>query len=74
VKKARDLLNHHAFGTELGQGMSQDYNKPIIIAAWSDSFAGITGEEGGGTTLEMMKHHYTTHFPQSVTFSFFGKT
>ena len=23
VKKARDLLNHHAFGTDLAQGMSQ---------------------------------------------------
>ena len=44
----------------------QDYNKPIIIPAWSDSISAITGDEAAATTLDMMKHHFTTHFPQSV--------
>ena len=72
VKKTRDLLNFHAFGTDPGKGMSQDYNKPLIIPAFSDSFTSIMGGgEGGGDSgawsLEVLKHHYTTHFPQSVT-------
>ena len=69
VKKARDLLGHHAFGTEAGTGMSQDYNKPLMIPAWGDSFQSITGGDES-TTLDMMKHHFTTHFPQSVRFQY----
>ena len=46
----------------------QDYNKPIIIPAWSDSISAITGDEAAATTLDMMKHHFTTHFPQSVSY------
>ena len=71
VKKARDLLSYHAFNTEPGKGMSQDYNKPLIIPAWSDSFEAISGgssgsSSGGRQNLEMWKHQFTTHFPQSV--------
>ena len=71
VKKARDLLNHHAFNTDPGKGVSQDYNKPLIIPAWSDSFEAISGgssgaSKGGRQNLEMWKHQFTTHFPQSV--------
>ncbi len=50
----------------------QDYNKPLIIPVWSDSFAAIAGGGGGGGddaksgNLDVMKHHFTTHFPQSV--------
>lgn len=64
MKKTKDLLNYHAFGTDPVKGMSQDYNKPLIIPAWSDSFLSITNEESG--SLDIMKHHFTTHFPQSV--------
>eukprot|EP00095_Tigriopus_kingsejongensis_P007133 maker-scaffold687_size111633-snap-gene-0.25 protein:Tk07133 transcript:maker-scaffold687_size111633-snap-gene-0.25-mRNA-1 annotation:"cytoplasmic dynein 2 light intermediate chain 1" len=64
VKKAKDVLSHLAFGTEANRGVSQDYNKPLIIPSWMDTFAGITNDET--TSLDMMKHHYTTHFPQSV--------
>ena len=46
--------------------LNQDYNKPIMIPAWSDSIASITGDESAATTVDMMKHHFTTHFPQSV--------
>ena len=71
VKKARDLLSYHAFNTEPGKGVSQDYNKPLIIPAWSDSFEAISGGSGGAKAggrqnLEMWKHQFTTHFPQSV--------
>ena len=45
---------------------NQDYNKPIMIPAWSDSISAITGDESAATTIDMMKHHFTTHFPQSV--------
>lgn len=70
VKKARDVLSHHAFGSEAGKGVSQDYNKPLIVPAWSDSFASISGQSGdsgGEKNLEMWKHQFTTHFPQSIT-------
>lgn len=69
VKKTKDLLNHHAFGTDPGKGMSQDYNKPLIIPRFSDSFAALMGGEGGeqAANMDVMKHHYTTHFPQSVS-------
>ena len=74
VKKARDLLSHHAFDTEPGKGVSQDYNKPLIIPAWSDSFESISGSssgslsKGGRQNLDLWKHQFTTHFPQSVRF------
>jgi len=65
LRKTRDLLNHHAFNLDPPSGMSQDYNKPLIIPAWGDSFQAITNEESGGV-LDIMKHHFTTHFPQAV--------
>ena len=70
VKKAKDLLNHHAFGTDPSKGMSQDYNKPLIIPAWSDSFEAITGSPVTGDqrqNLELWKHQFTTKFPQTVS-------
>ena len=70
VKKARDLLSHHAFSAEPGKGVSQDYNKPLIIPAWSDSFEAISGSAMSGDgrqNLELWKHQFTTHFPQSVS-------
>lgn len=66
VKKAKDLLSQLAFGTEPNKGVSQDYNKPLIIPAWSDSFASIINEDTAN--MDMMKHHFTTHFPQSVSY------
>ena len=43
VPQARDLLSHHAFETPAATGVSQDYNKPLIIPAGSDSFQVGTG-------------------------------
>jgi len=63
VKKARDLLSHFAFSTPAVKGMSQDYNKPLIIPAGSDTFQAIlSGSEV--PKLEVMKHQFSTHFPQ----------
>jgi hypothetical protein len=70
VKKAKDILNHHAFGTEGVKGVSQDYNKPLFIPAWSDSMSNILGGDSanaGRISLDMYKHQYTTHFPQTVS-------
>ena len=65
VKKARDLLSHHGFNTPAGKGVSQDYNKPLIIPAGSDSFQAILGGNGGEVPkLEVMRHQFGTHFPQ----------
>ena len=38
--------------------------------AFSDSIQAIMGQtgEGGRVSLDMWKHQYTTHFPQSVSF------
>ena len=66
MKKTRDLLNFHAFGTDPGKGMSQDYNRPLIIPTFSDSFSAIMGGDASNASMEVMKHNYTTHFPQSV--------
>ena len=70
AKKARDLLSHHAFGTEPVKGVSQDYNKPLIISAWSDSFEAISGSSMSGDgcqNLELWKHQFVSHFPESVS-------
>ena len=69
LKKAKDILNNHAFGTDPVKGVSQDYNKPLFIPAFSDSIQAIIGQtgEGGRVSLDMWKHQYTTHFPQSVS-------
>ena len=65
VKKARDLLSHHGFNTPPGKGVSQDYNKPLIIPAGSDSFQAILGGNGSEVPkLEVMRHQFGTHFPQ----------
>ena len=69
LKKAKDILNNHAFGTEAVKGVSQDYNKPLFIPAFSDSIQAIVGQSAGDSgrvSLDMWKHQYTTHFPQSV--------
>ncbi len=51
----------------------QDYNKPLLIPAWSDSFQSIAGGEdasaatnSGSGGLDLIKHHFTTHFPQAA--------
>ncbi|KAK3881755.1 hypothetical protein Pcinc_013838 [Petrolisthes cinctipes] len=41
VKKAKELLGHFAFGTAESRSLSQDYNKPLIIPAGSDSLEAI---------------------------------
>ena len=66
VKKARDLLSHHAFDSPPAKGVSQDYNKPLIIPAGSDAFQAILGV-GEVPKLEVMKHQFSTHFPQEET-------
>ena len=66
VKKARDLLSHHGFNTPPGKGVSQDYNKPLIIPAGSDTFQAILGSSEV-PRLEVMKHQFSTHFPQEET-------
>ena len=75
VKKAKDLLGHHAFGNDPVKGVSQDYNKPLFVPAYSDAFQTIMGQEaaggGGRISLDMWKHQYTTHFPQTVNMKFF---
>lgn len=70
VKKAKDLLNHYAFGADPVKGVSQDYNKPLFIPPFSDSIQAIMGQSGNGVTLEMWKHQYTTQFPQTVSIAF----
>ena len=70
MKKAKDLLGCHAFGSDPVKGVSQDYNKPLFIPAYSDSISAIMGQGADGVgrnNLDMWKHQYTTHFPQSVS-------
>ena len=52
----------------LCKGVSQDYNKPLFIPAYSDSIQAIMGQgsDGGRINLDIWKHQYTTHFPQTV--------
>jgi len=35
VKRAKELLSHHGFGSEAAKGISTDYNRPLLIPAWS---------------------------------------
>ncbi|XP_049808098.1 cytoplasmic dynein 2 light intermediate chain 1 isoform X2 [Schistocerca nitens] len=72
VKKAKDVLNHHAFGALPVKGISQDYNNPLLIPAGSDSMEqigrgfGSFPQKGAGSALERWKHSFTTHFPQEA--------
>ena len=66
VKKARDLLSFHAFDTPPAKGVSQDYNKPLMIPAGSDSFQAILGGQEVAK-MEVIKHQFSTHFPQKET-------
>ncbi|XP_021923284.1 cytoplasmic dynein 2 light intermediate chain 1 isoform X2 [Zootermopsis nevadensis] len=76
VKKAKDLLNHHGFGAPPGKSISQDYNKPLLIPAGSDSNQQIGGlgatrtgtiSKGPGAAIDRWKHIFTTHFPQETS-------
>ena len=49
VPQARDLLSHHAFESPAAGGVSQDYNKPLMIPAGSDSFQ-------VGTSTSQLQH------------------
>jgi len=63
VKKSRDLLSHFAFKSDESKGVAQDYNKPLIIPAGSDSFQAIFGG-GEVPRLQVVKHQYSTMFPE----------
>ncbi|XP_068085310.1 cytoplasmic dynein 2 light intermediate chain 1 [Anabrus simplex] len=73
VKKAKDLLSHHGFGTPPVKSISQDHNKPLLIPAGSDSMQQIDGlgvlpsTKGPGAALDRWKHTFTTHFPQETS-------
>ncbi|GLH05592.1 Cytoplasmic dynein 2 light intermediate chain 1 [Gryllus bimaculatus] len=81
IKKAKDLLSYHGFGTSPIKSISQDYNKPLIIPPGSDSMQQIGGlgsvgmpprnrnvaQKGPGAALEHWKHTFTTHFPQEAS-------
>ncbi|XP_063227498.1 cytoplasmic dynein 2 light intermediate chain 1 [Bacillus rossius redtenbacheri] len=76
VKKAKDLLSHHGFGSAAVKSISQDHNKPLLIPAGSDSMERIGGvgtsqiisiNKGPGAALDRWKHIFTKHFPQEVT-------
>ncbi|XP_071522819.1 cytoplasmic dynein 2 light intermediate chain 1 [Panulirus ornatus] len=62
VKKAKELLSHYAFGTSESRSLAQDYNKPLIIPAGSDSLATINMSED--LTFDAWRHVFTTRFPQ----------
>jgi hypothetical protein len=55
------------------KSISQDYNKPLLIPAGSDSMQQIGGSgatrmgtinKGPGAAVDRWKHIFTTHFPQ----------
>jgi hypothetical protein len=58
------------------KSISQDYNKPLLIPAGSDSMQQIGGlgviragatSKGPGAAIDRWKHTFTTHFPQVIT-------
>lgn len=76
VKRAKELLSHHGFGTDPLKGISTDFNRPLLIPAWSDSMESITGlpanpssDNGSSNSkwrIEFWKHQFVSRFPQSV--------
>ncbi|KAB7507558.1 Cytoplasmic dynein 2 light intermediate chain 1, partial [Armadillidium nasatum] len=67
IKKTKELLSHYGFGTSEGKSLSQDYNKPLIIPAGSDSLNFITGMVEGDNqnmNFESWKRVFTANFPQ----------
>uniref|UniRef100_A0A1B6LND6 Cytoplasmic dynein 2 light intermediate chain 1 n=2 Tax=Graphocephala atropunctata TaxID=36148 RepID=A0A1B6LND6_9HEMI len=67
VKRAKDVLNHHAFESPQLKTICQDYNKAVCVPAGSDLFESIEGV-GAATkySLDKLRHVYTTHFPQEL--------
>ncbi|PSN53731.1 Cytoplasmic dynein 2 light intermediate chain 1 [Blattella germanica] len=60
----------------LSKSISQDYNKPLLIPAGSDSMQQIGGlgpsntgipNKGPGGAIDRWKHIFTTHFPQEAS-------
>lgn len=62
VKKAKEVLSHLAFGTAESRNLAQDYNKPLIIPAGSDSLTTINLNES--LTLDSWGHKFTARYPQ----------
>lgn len=67
----------HKFLLFFSKSISQDYNKPLLIPAGSDSMQQIGGlgvtraaaiSKGPGAAIDRWKHTFTTHFPQVIIF------
>lgn len=65
IKKAKELLSHYAFGTVESKNIAQDYNKPLIIPAGSDSFTTISGnvDDSPAMTYDAWRHTFNAKFP-----------
>ncbi|XP_063852228.1 cytoplasmic dynein 2 light intermediate chain 1-like isoform X3 [Scylla paramamosain] len=62
VKKAKEVLSHLAFGTAESRSLAQDYNKPLLIPAGSDSLTTINLNEA--LNLDTWSHKFTAKYPQ----------
>ncbi|XP_043243205.1 cytoplasmic dynein 2 light intermediate chain 1-like [Amphibalanus amphitrite] len=63
VKKAKDMMNQMAFGGPASGYLAQDYNKPLLVPAGTDSLAGILGV-GADPSYNTAKNTFTAQYPQ----------
>jgi hypothetical protein len=68
------IARTHEF-VSFSKSISQDYNKPLLIPAGSDSMQQIGGlgatstgtiSKGPGAAIDRWKHTFTTYFPQVI--------
>ncbi|CAG0914511.1 unnamed protein product [Notodromas monacha] len=68
IKRAKEFLVHHAFGSPLSNLISQDYNKPLLIPAGTDSFRQIEPSGGEiGSSFELWKQAFAAVYPPEET-------
>ncbi|XP_046587099.1 cytoplasmic dynein 2 light intermediate chain 1 isoform X1 [Neodiprion lecontei] len=69
VRRAKDMLSHYGFGSQLTKGVCIDYEKPLLVPVGLDSFTQIGLNFGQGRNahiLESIKQMYVTHIPQTT--------
>ncbi|XP_043277858.1 cytoplasmic dynein 2 light intermediate chain 1 isoform X2 [Venturia canescens] len=70
MRKTKDLLSHHGFGSHTARATCVDYGKPLIISSGNDSFASIDpafSTMRPTSILDKVKQSYVMKFPQDST-------
>ncbi|CAK9832875.1 Cytoplasmic dynein 2 light intermediate chain 1 [Anthophora retusa] len=67
IRRIKDLLSHHGFGTQLSGSKCTDYEKPLMILPGSDDFSSIDLQflqTRTSAILDTIKQTYVNRIPQ----------